>query len=86
MERRLDRGLCDGVGSALPSAPLDLWPVLLVWIYYSAQLILLGAEFTRCYATRFGHWVVATKAAVADRGEGHHGANLRDITASDLVQ
>jgi uncharacterized BrkB/YihY/UPF0761 family membrane protein len=38
---------------------------LLVWIYYSAQLILLGAEFTRCYATRFGRHVVATKQAVA---------------------
>jgi uncharacterized BrkB/YihY/UPF0761 family membrane protein len=36
-----------------------------VWIYYSAQLILLGAEFTRCYATRFGHCVVATEGAIA---------------------
>ena len=28
--------------------------VLLVWVYYSAQLLLLGAEFTQVYATRFG--------------------------------
>jgi len=28
--------------------------VLLVWIYYSAQIVLLGAEFTRVYANRFG--------------------------------
>lgn len=39
--------------------------VLLVWIYYSAQLILLGAEFTRCYATRFGHRLLPTKGAIA---------------------
>jgi membrane protein len=51
------------VGSAFGAA--GSLAVLLVWIYYSAQLILLGAEFTRCYATRFGHRVVATKGAIA---------------------
>jgi membrane protein len=28
--------------------------VVLVWVYYSAQIILLGAEFTRQYVKRFG--------------------------------
>ncbi len=28
--------------------------VLLVWIYYSTQIILLGAEFTQVYAHKFG--------------------------------
>ena len=28
--------------------------VLLVWVYYSAQIFLLGAEFTAVYAHRFG--------------------------------
>jgi membrane protein len=28
--------------------------VVLVWVYYSAQIILLGAEFTREYVKRFG--------------------------------
>jgi membrane protein len=51
------------VGSAFGAA--GSLAVLLVWIYYSAQLILLGAEFTRCYATRFGRCVVATKGAIA---------------------
>lgn len=27
---------------------------LLIWIYYSAQMVFLGAEFTRVYARRFG--------------------------------
>lgn len=28
--------------------------VLLVWVYYSAQILLFGAEFTKVYARRFG--------------------------------
>jgi membrane protein len=28
--------------------------VILVWVYYSAQIILLGAEFTRAYVDKFG--------------------------------
>jgi membrane protein len=28
--------------------------VVLIWIYYSAQLVLFGAEFTRVYAERYG--------------------------------
>ncbi|HRO92119.1 MAG TPA: YhjD/YihY/BrkB family envelope integrity protein, partial [Promineifilum sp.] len=28
--------------------------ILLLWIYYSAQLLLYGAEFTRLYALRHG--------------------------------
>jgi membrane protein len=28
--------------------------VLLLWVYYSAQIVLLGAEFTRFYVERFG--------------------------------
>jgi membrane protein len=28
--------------------------VLLLWIYYSAQIFLLGAEFTKAYAARAG--------------------------------
>jgi len=35
--------------------------VFLVWIYYSAQIFLLGAEFTRAFAQRFGsHAPLAT--------------------------
>jgi membrane protein len=28
--------------------------VLLLWIYYAAQIFLFGAEFTHAYAKRFG--------------------------------
>ena len=28
--------------------------VLLLWVYYSSQILLLGAEFTRVYAEREG--------------------------------
>ena len=28
--------------------------VLLIWIYYSAQILLFGAEFTHVYASRHG--------------------------------
>ena len=28
--------------------------VLLLWVYYSAQIFLLGAEFTKAYANRYG--------------------------------
>ncbi|HWM86365.1 MAG TPA: YihY/virulence factor BrkB family protein [Kofleriaceae bacterium] len=37
--------------------------VLLVWIYYSAQILFLGAEFTQVYATRYGSRIVPARAA-----------------------
>lgn len=37
--------------------------VLLVWIYYSAQIFLLGAEFTWVYARRYGSLRHAARAA-----------------------
>jgi membrane protein len=39
--------------------------ILLVWIYYTSQLILLGAEFTRVFANRFGSHVVPSDNAMA---------------------
>jgi membrane protein len=38
--------------------------VLLVWIYYSAQILFLGAEFTQVYATRFGSHIQPARGAV----------------------
>ena len=38
--------------------------VLLVWIYYSSQIVLFGAEFTRVYANAYGKRVVADDNAI----------------------
>jgi membrane protein len=37
--------------------------VLLVWIFYSAQILFLGAEFTEVYANRYGSRIVPDKNA-----------------------
>jgi membrane protein len=39
--------------------------VLLVWVYYSAQILFFGAEFTRAYANRCGSRIVPDRNAVA---------------------
>ena len=41
-----------GVASAYGAAGSVV--VLLIWVYYSAQIVLLGAEFTRAYVEEFG--------------------------------
>jgi len=38
--------------------------ILLLWIYYSAQIFLFGAEFTQVYATHYGHGVTPDKDAI----------------------
>jgi membrane protein len=39
--------------------------VLLVWVYYSAQILFLGAEFTKVYAKHYGRPVTSHPAAAA---------------------
>lgn len=34
--------------------------ILLIWVYYSSQIVLLGAEFTHCYASRYRRQEAAT--------------------------
>jgi membrane protein len=41
--------------------------VLLIWIYYSAQILLLGAEFTQVYAKRHGSRTINADQAVVDQ-------------------
>lgn len=50
------------VGSAFGAA--GSLAVLLVWIYYSSQIVLFGAEFTRVYANEYGSHVVAADNAI----------------------
>ena len=52
--------------------------VLLIWVYYSAQIFLLGAEFTKVYAERHGSRKSLTKTqvpagAIPQRAETHPG-------------
>lgn len=52
------------IGSAYGSAGSLV--ILLVWVYYSAQILLFGAEFTSVYANRYGSRIVAeTKSSAA---------------------
>jgi membrane protein len=39
--------------------------LLLLWIYYSAQILLFGAEFTQVYANNYGSKIVPEEGAVA---------------------
>ncbi|NJM95860.1 MAG: YihY/virulence factor BrkB family protein [Phormidesmis sp. RL_2_1] len=59
--------------------------VLLLWIYYSAQILLFGAEFTQVYANRFGNRIEpdehARYAPEATSAETEKGS---DISASRL--
>lgn len=49
---------------------------LVVWIYYSAQILFLGAEFTQVYASRFGSAIVPSENAVpADAAESSQSAS-----------
>ncbi|HEX2036205.1 MAG TPA: YihY/virulence factor BrkB family protein [Chloroflexota bacterium] len=50
------------VGAAFGAAGALL--VLLVWVYYAAQLLFLGAEFTQAYARRYGSRIVPEPHAV----------------------
>lgn len=38
--------------------------VLLVWVYYSAQIYFFGAELTRVYADAYGHPIIPAEGAV----------------------
>ena len=37
---------------------------ILLWVYYSSVIVLLGAQFVQMYATRFGKAIVPGKNAV----------------------
>jgi membrane protein len=38
--------------------------IILLWVYYSAQILFLGAEFTQVYANRYGSHLVPERGAV----------------------
>jgi membrane protein len=55
------------VGSAYGAA--GAFVIFLVWIYYSTQIVLFGAELTYVYARRFGHGVDSTSAQLARQSQ-----------------
>jgi hypothetical protein len=55
-------GLGSGIASSYGAAGSVV--VLLVWLYYSAAIMLFGAEVTRAYADRFGSDIIPSEQAV----------------------
>jgi membrane protein len=51
-----------GVASAYGAAGSLV--IVLLWVYYSAQILLYGAEFTAVYAAKYGSRIVPTENAV----------------------
>lgn len=54
--------------------------VVLVWIYYSAQILMFGAEFTKLYAIRYGGGITPRNRAITlgeyyNRLEAEYGLN-----------
>jgi membrane protein len=50
--------------------------ILLLWVYYSAQILLLGAEFTQVYAKHRGSraWAIYRKASEQNKPQAAHEA------------
>jgi membrane protein len=70
------------VGSAYGAAGSLV--IILVWVYYSSQILLFGAEFTQVYANTMGAPIVPSEnAVVADpqkaKGSGAEGLRSRGI-------
>lgn len=55
-----------GVGSAYGAAGSLV--ALVVWVYYSAQIFLFGAEFTKVYASKYGSYTQKTRGKAARIG------------------
>ena len=73
-----------GVASAFGAAGSLI--ALLLWVYYSAQIFFLGAEFTRQYALRFGS--LAPKPGdegPVEKGPQDHGHEARKDEGAGLV-
>ncbi|MDP9036332.1 MAG: YihY/virulence factor BrkB family protein [Myxococcota bacterium] len=59
--------------------------VILVWVYYTSQIVLLGAEFTRVYADMFGSHVRPSDNAVSvAEGPAPHAAPEQSASSRPL--
>jgi membrane protein len=58
-------GLYLGSGSAASAyGAASSLITLLLWVYYSSQILLFGAEFTQVYASRAGHEIAPSEHAI----------------------
>ena len=57
--------------------------VLLIWVYYSAQIVLFGAEFTTLYADRFGQPIEPRKMTVFEDAVNTSAASKREKTSPE---
>jgi membrane protein len=51
---------------------------LIVWVYYSAQILFFGAELTQVWAKTYGTGIVPSKNAVAVEPDPRFGASIGD--------
>jgi membrane protein len=58
---------------------------LLLWVYYSAQIFFLGAEFTRQYALGFGSLRDDAEERAAERRPQHDGHEAGQDEVADLI-
>jgi membrane protein len=56
--------------------------VMLIWVYYSAQILFIGAEFTQVYASRYGSHIQPARGAVKMTSDDR--ANLGIARDGDL--
>lgn len=54
--------------------------ILLIWIYYSAQILFLGAEFTQVYANRYGSKIIPDPDMVKIKERAEPGIPHREMT------
>ncbi|MFN2137716.1 MAG: YihY/virulence factor BrkB family protein [Candidatus Promineifilaceae bacterium] len=61
--------------------------IILVWIYYSAQIVMYGAEFTKLYAIRYGGGIVPRNGAISlAEYYSIHAANRPELVEEDMQQ
>jgi len=59
--------------------------VILLWVYYSAQIVFFGAEFTKVYSRRFGAVVVPDPTAVPLTAEARAVQGMDRLEAIDAL-
>jgi membrane protein len=57
--------------------------IIIAWVYYAAQILFFGAEFTQVYARRYGTNITPTKNAIPIN---NHAPVEQDITSHNTAQ